>query len=187
MNFLELVNTRQSVRKYTDKKVEKEKIEKCLEAARFAPSASNSQPWHFVVVDDPELKNKVAEHTYDPLIAFNKFVSQAPVLIVLVLEKPKVITQIGAIIKKKKYPLIDIGIAAEHICLQAAELNLGTCMLGWFNQKPIQKLLGIPEKKDIGLILTMGYPPEEYRLRKKIRKEKKDVISFNKYNNQNDD
>lgn len=184
MNFLELVNTRQSVRKYTDKAVEKEKIDLCLEAARFAPSASNSQPWHFLVVNDTTLKNKVAQHTYDPLIAFNKFVPQAPVLIVMVLEKPKVITQIGAIIKKKKYPLIDIGIAAEHICLQAAELGLGTCMLGWFNQKPIQQLLGIPEKKDIGLILTLGYPPDDYKLRKKIRKEKSDVISYNRYNHQ---
>ena len=184
MNFLELVNTRQSVRKYTDRKVEKEKIDLCLEAARLAPSASNSQPWHFLVVDDPALKNKIAEHTYDPLIAFNKFAPQAPVLIVMVLEKPKVITRIGAIIKKKKYPLIDIGIAAEHICLQAAELGLGTCMLGWFNQKPIQQLLGIPEKKDIGLILTLGYPPDNYKLRKKIRKEKSDVISYNRYNHQ---
>ncbi|MCF8228319.1 MAG: nitroreductase family protein [Bacteroidales bacterium] len=180
-NFLELVNDRQSVRRYTDKAVEKEKLELCLEAARLAPSASNSQPWHFIVVDDSELKDKVAHHTYDPLISFNKFVPQAPILVVIVLEKPKVITQIGDVIKKKKYPVIDMGVVAEHFCLQAAELGLGTCMLGWFNQKPIQKLLNIPEKREIGLIITLGYPPEDYKLRKKIRKDINEIVTYNTY------
>ncbi|MDZ7742451.1 MAG: nitroreductase family protein [Bacteroidota bacterium] len=180
-NFLELANTRQSVRRYSKKAVEKEKLDKCLEAARLAPSASNSQPWHFIVVDEPELKNKVAHHTYDPIISFNKFVPQAPVLLVIVLEKPKVITQVGEVIKKKKYPVIDMGIVAEHFCLQAAELALGTCMLGWFNQKPIQKLLNIPAKREIGLIITLGYPPEDYPLRKKIRKELKEIVTYNTY------
>ncbi|MCJ7789995.1 MAG: nitroreductase family protein, partial [Candidatus Atribacteria bacterium] len=73
MNFLDLVKTRQSVRKYLNKMVEKEKIERCLEAARFAPSASNSQPWEFIVVDDPKLKEAVAKETFDRIISFNRF------------------------------------------------------------------------------------------------------------------
>ncbi len=181
MDFSELIKVRQSVRSYTDKPVEQEKIEQCLEAARLAPSASNSQPWKYIVVDEKELKNKVAEATFDQVIKFNKFALQAPVIIVIVLEKPKLITQIGGEIKKREFPLIDIGISAEHFCLQAAELGLGTCMIGWFYQKRIQKLLHIPKNKTIGLLITLGYAPDDYALRKKIRKENPEVISYNKY------
>ncbi|RLD51032.1 MAG: NAD(P)H nitroreductase, partial [Bacteroidetes bacterium] len=170
MDFLEIVNNRQSVRKYSSKEIEKEKLERCLEAARLAPSASNSQPWTMIVVDEPVLKDKVAQQTFDKFFSFNKFVPEAPVLVVFVIEKPKLITQIGGAIKKKEYPLIDIGIVSEHFCLQATEEGLGTCMLGWFNEKPIKGLLHIPEKKTIGLIVSVGYAPNDYKLRDKTRK-----------------
>lgn len=181
MDFSELIKIRQSVRRYSDKPVEKEKIEKCLEAARLAPSASNSQPWKYIVVDEEELKNKVAEATFDKVVKFNKFALQAPVIIVVVLEKPKLVTQMGIEIKKREWPLIDIGISTEHFCLQAAELGLGTCMIGWFDQKRIQELLNIPKKKTIGLVITLGYAPDDYALRKKSRKEKSEIIEYNKY------
>jgi nitroreductase len=161
--------------------VEPDKIARCIEAARLAPSASNSQPWSFVIVDDPELKEQVAGLTWDRVISFNKFVHQAPLLVVIVLEKPKVITRLGALIKKLEYPLIDIGIAAEHFCLQAADEGLGTCMLGWFNAKPIKKLLNIPPAKTISLIITLGYPPEAYRQREKTRKKIEEVVFYNSY------
>ncbi len=176
-----MVKLRQSVRKYDSRPVEKEKVLRCLEAARLAPSASNSQPWTFVVVDDPVLKDKVAKETFDTIARFNKFTVQAPVLVVFVIERPKLITQIGAAIKNKEYPLIDIGIAAEHFCLQAAGEGLGTCMLGWFNEKPIKELLKIPEKKTIGLVVTLGYPEDDYPLREKIRKKFDKVVKFNSY------
>ncbi len=172
---------RQSVRKYIDKPVEEEKLHRCLEAARLAPSASNSQPWKFVVVNDPELVQKVAKETIGPLSSFNNFVPQAPVIVAIVIEKMKVFTKIGASIQDREYPLIDIGIAAEHFCLQAAEEGLGTCMLGWFNEKPIKELLNIPKDRRIGLLITLGYAPEDYRLRQKIRKNPTDTISFNIY------
>ncbi len=181
MSFLNLVKNRQSTRKYISRTIEKEKLDRCLEAARLAPSASNSQPWTVIVVDRPELKDKVARQTFSKLFSFNKFVLQASVLVVFVIEKPKIITQVGEIIKNKEYPLIDIGITAEHFCLQATEEGLGTCMLGWFNEKPIKELLSIPSKKTIGLIVSVGYPPEDYRLREKIRKEFSDVVRYNKY------
>jgi nitroreductase len=132
-------------------------------------------------VDEPELKNKVAKETFNPAIAFNKFAPQAPILLAIVLELPKVITQIAGFIKKKKYPQIDVGILAEHICLQAEELGLGTCMLGWFDQSAIQKLLNIPRKREIALIITLGYPSKEYPLRKKIRKDMDDIVTYNTY------
>lgn len=177
---MDLVNLRFSARKYTDQPVEEGKLTRCLEAARLAPSASNSQPWKFIVVTDKELKEKVASETYDSIIFFNKFVHQAKVIVVIVIEKPKIITQIGGLIKKREFPLIDIGISAEHFCLQAAEEGLGTCMLGWFNEKPIKKLLMIPENKRIGLLISVGYADyEEIPLKK--RKPFEEVVTYNCY------
>ena len=182
MKFSDLINLRFSARKYTDQTVEAEKLTRCLEAARLAPSASNSQPWKFVVVTDHELKEKVASETYDSLLVFNKFVHQAKAIVVIVIEKPKLITQIGGYIKEREYSLIDIGIAAEHFCLQAAEEGLGTCMLGWFNEKPIKKLLRIPENKRIGLLISVGYTDFTKTPAKK-RKPFEEVVAFNGYDN----
>lgn len=181
MKFLELIEKRQSDRKYIDQTVEREKIERCLEAARLAPSASNSQPWSFVVVDDPDLKKKVAAKSIGPLRSFNNFVPQAPVILAIVMEKPKVITELGGRIKQKEYPLIDIGITAEHFCLQAAEEGLGSCMLGWFDEQAVKSLLNVPEQKSISLLITLGYTPTDYKHRKKIRKSAKKVVKWNGY------
>lgn len=180
MKFSELVKQRFSARKYKDQPVPRDAILRCLEAARLAPSASNSQPWHFVVIDDPELKEKVAAKTWSRMLSFNKFVNRAPVIVAFVLEKPKVITQIGGRIKRKEYPLIDIGIAAEHFCLQATEEGLATCMLGWFDEKAVRKFLHIPKQKTIGLLITLGYHDYD-RIPDKRRKEMKEVVSFNGY------
>jgi len=181
VEFLKLVQVRQSVRRYSNTAVEKDKLDRCLEAARMAPSAHNSQPWTIIVVDQPELKEKLASYTYDKVLTFNKFVHQAPVLVVFVIEKPDIVTHLASKFKKLNYPLIDIGITTEHFCLQAAEEGLGTCMLGWFREKPIKDLLNIPKNKIIGLIISLGYPPEDYRLREKTRKDFAEVVRYNSY------
>lgn len=181
MNFQELINRRQSVRKYQDKTVEQEKLQQIIEAVHIAPSACNSQPWKLIIVDEPELKDKVAKATFSKTIAFNKFAVEAPIIAILVIEKAKLIAQIGGSIKNKEYPQFDIGIAAEHFCLQAAELGLGTCMIGWFDEKKIQQLLNIPKKRKIGLVITLGYQPEDYKQRKKIRKPVNEICGFNSY------
>ena len=181
MDFLDLVKKRSSVRKYLNKPVEKEKIEKCLEAARLAPSASNSQPWHYVVITEDEVRGEIARETYDTIMRFNKFTETAPVLIVIVQEKPNLKSQIGASLKKIEFPLIDIGISAEHFCLQAAELGLGTCMLGWFQPKNIKKLLRIPSKRSISLMISLGYPDETIKQKEKKRLDLNEMSSFEKY------
>jgi nitroreductase len=181
MKFPELVKLRQSVRKYQNTPVEKEKIQQLIEAVRLAPSANNSQPWKLIVVDNPELKAKVANATFNSVISFNKFASEAPVIAVLTIEKPSLITQIGGGLKKREFPLIDIGIAASHFCLQAAELGLGTCMMGWFDEDAIKRLLNIPRKTRIGLLMTLGYAAEGYTVREKVRKKTDVMCSFNGY------
>lgn len=180
MKFIELVNKRQSTRKYSSAPILRDDIDLCVEASRMAPSACNAQPYSFVVVDEPDLKNKVASETCGLLDKFNKFTVNAPVMVVIVMEKANITSQVGTILKKIDYPLIDIGIAAEHFCLQAAELGIGTCMIGWFNEKPIKKLLNIPAKKTIGLLIAMGYPESDH-LRLKVRKESEIFNSYNKY------
>ncbi len=181
MNFLDLAEARQSARKYIDKPVENEKLMRCLEAARIAPSASNSQPWSFVVAHEPALLKKLAKAARGPLGSFNNFVKQAPVVVTIVLEKPKTVTEIGIKVKDKEWPLMDIGIAAEHFCLQAAEEGLGTCMLGWFDEPEVKKILHIPTEKTVALLITLGYTPDGYKHRKKIRKSMEKMVKWNKY------
>ncbi|MCK9612735.1 MAG: nitroreductase family protein [Bacteroidales bacterium] len=179
MNFHELIRLRQSTRKYNDKPVEREKILHCIEAARLAPSACNSQPWSFIIIDEPQQRNKVARETYNNVIPFNKFVAEASAIVAVIIEKPTLISQLGGRIKNKDFYLIDIGIAAEHFCLQAAEEGLGTCMLGWFNEKNIQDILNIPKNKRIGLLITMGY--SNVKIRSKIRKPLEKITKYNSY------
>jgi len=180
MKFLDLVKTRQSVRRYLSKEVEREKIERCLKAARLAPSASNSQPWSFIVVDDPKLKEAVARRTFDKIISFNRFSLQAPILIILISERSGFLNKVAEAIKDKQFSLIDIGITAEHFCLQATEEGLGTCILGWFNEKGVKKLLNIPQSKRVELIITMGYP-ESNQIRPKKRRPIDQIRIYNSY------
>jgi len=178
--FYNLVQNRQSDRAYDTRPVEKEKVLRILEAARVAPSACNAQPWKFVVVDEPELKNKLADAAASRVLGINHFTKQAPVHIVIVMEPANLNSNFGSLVKGKTFPLIDIGIAAEHICLAAKAEGLGSCMLGWFDESAVKKLLGIPKSRRVPLIITIGYPASD-EIRPKRRKNYDDVVSFNKY------
>jgi nitroreductase len=181
MDFFQLIAARQSVRSYADRPVEETKLTQLIEVVRLAPSASNGQPWKLILVNEPQLKDKVARATFSPLVAFNKFAVQAPLLAVLVIEPTRLITQIGAHLKDREFSLIDIGIAAEHFCLQATELGLGTCMLGWFDEAAIKQLLHIPAARRIGLVITVGYAADETLVREKKRKSYAEMSSYNRY------
>lgn len=181
MDFLDLVRTRQSVRSYDpDRPVEKEKIDRCLEALRLAPSACNAQPWKIILIDDPELKEKIAKAAASYVLGFNKFARQAPVLAVVVREEPNLTSKLGTILKNKPYTLMDIGIAVEHFCLQATSEGLGTCIMGWFDEPEVKKLLGIPRNKRAELIIAIGYPAKS-EIRTKIREPVDTICSYNRY------
>jgi nitroreductase len=177
MNFYELITKRQSERQYSPRLVEPEKIVQCIEAARMAPSACNAQPWKFIVVDNPELKQQVATATAS--MGMNKFVFEAPIIVAIVLEKPNITSKIGSVLKGKEYTLMDIGIAVTHFCLQATELGLGTCIIGWFDEKKVRTLLQIPSKKRIPLLISVGYSIAQQRT--KERKELNVIYNTNKY------
>jgi len=168
-DILNFINSRQSDRKYSDKPVEKEKLERIIEAGRMAPSACNAQPWKFIVVTDPELVLKVADAASAKLIGMNSFVAQASVILVIVREKPNMSSKVGATIKNKDYSLIDIGIATENICLQAKAEGIGSCIIGWFDEIQIRKLLEIPKSKRVELIITLGYSLSEQREKRRNR------------------
>ncbi len=157
-SFLELVKERRSVRRYLPRPVEPEKIDLCLEAARLAPSACNCQPWHFIVVSDPKKKDELARAAFGGIYATNAFASRAPVLVAALIRKAGILPGITGKFQDKHYPLIDLGIACEHFVLQAAELGLGTCWLGWFNQKAVERLLPCPPGAQPAIMISLGYP-----------------------------
>ncbi|MDY6799958.1 MAG: nitroreductase family protein [Bacteroidota bacterium] len=178
-DFLKVIQNRQSDRSYLTKPVEKEKLNRILEAGRLAPSACNAQPWKFIVIDDQKLKLKIADSTSSKILGMNHFTKQAPIHIVIVEEKANFTSSAGSLIKDKHFPLIDIGIAAEHICLQAEAEGLGSCMIGWFDEAKVKKLLNIPISKRVPLIIIIGYPAKGKK--KKRRKPLEEIISYNKY------
>ena len=177
--MLDLIISRQSDRKYSEKAVEKEKLNRIVEAGRMSASACNAQPWKFIVVTESGLVKEIAEAASAKLLGMNSFVTQAPIQIVIVREKPNFSSKVGATIKNKDYSLIDIGIAAENICIQAEAEGLGSCIIGWFDEKRLRKLLGIPGSKRVELIITLGYSLSDKR--EKRRKPAEETVSYNKY------
>ena len=179
MTFLELVHKRQSDRSFQDKPVENKKINRILEAARLAPSACNGQPWNMIIVTDPEKRHQIADAATSKVLSMNHFSKQAPVQIVLVEEGSNLSSTIGGWAKNKHFPHIDIGILASHICLAAADEGLGSCMLGWCDEKKVRKTLEIPKNKRVLLVILIGY--SDQALRDKKRKMIKDIVSYDKY------
>ena len=177
--FLDLVKSRQSDRAYLDKPVEMDKIERILEAAHLAPSACNAQPWKFVVVTDPEKRMLVADATASKVLSMNHFSKQAPVQLVLIEENGNFTSTVGGWATNKHYPLIDLGIVASHICLAAADEGLGSCMIGWCDEKKVRKALDIPRNKRVMLVILIGYSAQP--LREKKRKGFAEIVSWEKY------
>lgn len=171
MNFLELVQKRHSVRKYEPgRRIPREVLDRCLEAARLAPSACNSQPWSFVVVDEPEKVRALGEEAFArPLYSMNRFALDASALVAVVTEKMTLAARLGAQFRGVQYSLVDLGIACEHLVLQAAEEGLGSCWLGWFNERVVKRILGIPRARKVDLLLCLGYAAE-VAVRPKVRK-----------------
>lgn len=157
--------------------VSREDVLKCLEAARMAPSACNSQPWKFIVVDDKEKLMEMADAAEG--LGMNKLTRGVPVMVAVVLEKMNATARLGSLLKHKDYSMLDLGMAVEHFCLQAADLGLGTCIMGWFDEKRIARLLGVPRRKRIPLIISLGYP--ENPTRRKVRKPVEEMSSWNSY------
>lgn len=177
-SFLELAQARQSDRAFVPgKRIEHETLERILEAARLAPSACNGQPWHFTVITDETLLPQVGSATAG--LGMNKFVKDASALVLITHEGTNITSRLGSGIKDKDFPIMDIGIASAYITLAAEDEGIGSCILGWFDEKKIKELVGIPSRKRLMLIVALGYAAKPKR--KKVRKEWDKVVSFEKY------
>jgi nitroreductase len=181
MAFIDLLQSRRSVRSFLDKPVEREKIIKCLEAARLAPSACNSQPWKFVVVDDKKLLEKLCGAAFRGTYAINSFCRTAPVMVAIVSEKSRFWARVGGLLRDIKYYLLDIGIAGEHLVLQAEELGLGSCWIGWFDEAVVKSLLGVPKDKRIDVMIALGYYDPAVVSGEHDREPLESIASFNSY------
>ncbi|MDD5503292.1 MAG: nitroreductase family protein [Candidatus Thermoplasmatota archaeon] len=159
MEFFDVISTRRSVRGYKDAPVEEEKIVKCLETARLAPSWKNGQCWNLIVVRDKE-KIKAMAH---PIV--NPWLPQAPCVIVACADPKKSGERDG-----RQYYLVDTGIAMEHLVLAAAAQGLGTCWIGIYDEAKIKEMLQIPEEMRVVALTPLGYPDEENNLRVRITK-----------------
>ena len=171
MNFTEIAQARYSCRSYeADRPVEAEKLQAILEAGRLAPSACNGQPYHFTLCQG-ETAKAVAAATQG--MGMNKFASQAPACIVIS-EKPYVKSAaLGAKVKGNDYRSIDIGIATAYITAEATAQGLGTCILGWLDDKKIREICNLDQP--VRLVLTVGYPADS--LRPKKRKDYEELVT----------
>lgn len=178
--LIELIKKRYSCRKFKKESViEKEILIKCIEAARFAPSASNSQPWKYVIVDEKELKSRIVDALTIGFTKFNQFAKDASAIIVAIEESKNLEMSIGQVVLGKSFATFDIGCSVMQLCLQASEFGLGTCIMGIFDEKKIKKLLNIPSNKKITILIAIGYPQDNPTEKK--RKVIDDIYSFNRY------
>jgi len=177
--FLKLAAARRSIRKYKPLPVEREKLEYCLEAARLAPSACNAQPYKFIVVDDPEVKEKLAKAVFSGIYSPCKFAAAAGALVIVVSQKGRISAWLGNQVRVTNFRLVDIGIALEHFALAAHEQGLGTCWLGWFDAGAAARELNIPSGLKAEIMLSVGYPDEAPPARE--RKSMQKLASFNGY------
>ena len=169
MNFTEIAEARQSCRSYNpERAVEKEKLDRILEAARLSPSACN----HIAVCKGDAAK-RVARAVQG--MGMNQFAVGAPVMLVLS-EKPYVATAaLGARVKGNDYRSIDIGILSAYITAEATAQGLGTCILGWLDDAEIRKICGLDGA--VRLVITLGYAKDDDKLRVKKRKAMNDLVS----------
>lgn len=168
MNFNQLINLRHSVRKYKSNPVEREKLLQILEAARLAPSAVNYQPWHFIVVSEPENLAKL-HHCYH-----REWFRQTPVAIVACADHSRSWKR-GS--DGKNSADLDVAIAVTHITLQAAELGLGTCWICNFDVPQCSKIFDLPEHIEPIAIIPVGYPENE-NIPAKKRKTLEEIIHY---------
>ena len=150
MNIFDTIAKRYSVRSYQDKKVEPEKLASIFSAVRLAPSARNAQEWRFIVVTDPELREKVAAAGGQP------FLKQCPVIVVACAETDRRLMKCG----EQAYS-VDLAIGVDHLLLAATAMGLGTCWIGSFDPVMVREALDIPDTVPVTALVSLGYAADE--------------------------
>lgn len=161
--ILRVMERRVSCRSFRPDSVDEKILHEVVEAARLAPSACNRQPWRLAVVRNDGLKKRIVEEGFLPGLHM-EWALQAPVLIILGMERAIVTHVLGVAVSGIDYPWIDIGIAGEHIVLAAAERRLGTCWIGWIRAVALRRVVGWKRSIRPAAVIALGYPsPENVR------------------------
>jgi nitroreductase len=168
MELFEAISGRRSIRKYSEKPVEHEKLNKVLEAARLAPSAANGQSWRFIAVMDKEKRDKLMEACYG-----QAFVSEAPVVLVACGLDTKVMTS------GHRVDTVNLSIGMSFVMLEAYEQGLGTCWLARYDEDKVRAVLGIPDTVGVVVVMPLGYPAENPSARS--RKAFDEVVRYDEY------
>lgn len=161
MEFSQLIFARESCRAFAEEAVPREDLLACVEAARQAPSACNSQPWRFLLVDDTEKRAEIADAVVERVSGMNRFAAKASAFIVVLEGKANMSASLGGKLKDQHYANLDVGGAMAYLTLAAADRGIGTCILGWFDEKRIAALLGVPASMRIRAVVAAGIPQKK--------------------------
>ena len=171
MEVYDAIKARKSVRSYDEKPVPSEVLERVLEAGQMAPSASNVQPWHFIVVTDQQKRVALSAGRYA------KFLKNTPVVLV----------GLGDREAAPEWHVVDVTIALENIVLAATAEGLGSCWIGSFHESEVKAALSIPDRWEVVAMLALGYEKEKMDLARaivtRIRKRKtlSEIVSYESF------
>jgi len=179
--MIEAIKHRRSIRKFENKPVEDEKLNKILETTRLAPSGSNQQPWFFIIVKDDIVKQELAVATNNQM-----WIAHAPLVIVAVADLAARGEGFAGMYIDEDSGLFDVkltirdtAIAVTHLLLEVDNQGLGACWCGAFKQKDIRPVLGIPGDKYVLAVIPVGYPAEEPKF--KPRKAMEEIIKYERW------
>lgn len=164
MSLIDVILSRRSIRRYEQKEIPKDVIDKILESGRQAPSAANKQPWRFIVLTDAEIKKELSKGL------FNRFIKDAPITIVGCAHRDLIAW---------KWSIVGTTIAMQNMVIAAWSMGVGSCWVGDFNEEKVKKLLKIPESWSVVALVSFGYPAEKPEPRK--GKSIEEIVSFNKF------
>lgn len=178
MNVLEAIKTRRSVRAYSSRPIPGEVMQRMRQALRFAPSACNYQPRHFIFVVEAELRRKLGQLAND-----RSWIADAPVIIVACGLPEQAYKSMGGYGNSAE---IDVAIAIDHLTLAAVADGLGTCWIGAFNEAGVKELLRVPAEAKVVAMTPLGYPASpdiNHPLDESERKSFAEIFSTDCYGN----
>jgi nitroreductase len=154
MNLLDVIMKRRSIRTFKKQELSQKTVEKLLEAARWAPSAGNVQPWEFVIASSQQTKQKLSKAAFG-----QKNLEEASVVIVVCADEKRAAESYG-VRGKKLYCLQDTAAAIQNILLTACSLGLGSCWIGRFKEDAVRKVINAPKEMRPVALIPVGYPNE---------------------------
>lgn len=161
MSLLDVIFRRRSIRRYRSEPIPDDVLRNILEAGRLAPSADNAQPWHFIVVTESKIKEKLSRGRWNYFI------------------KDSTATVVGCGYTDNEWSTVDVALALENMVIAAEAQGVGSCWIGDFEEEEVKELLGIPDDLKVVALVSFGYPAEKPSpLNKKSLKE---IVHYNKF------